>query len=213
MAIKAVLFDFWGTLVENGARSPTRGTLMILRAPIEYKDFITRFEEIFFTQEFPSQEDAFKTVCEAFNVRPYPIVISKLIGLWNKNKLFAKAYPETAEVLQQLKDKGIKLAVVSNTHQGAVEEVLQKLDLAKYFDAVVLSYQHNTLKQHGTLYDIALEQLGISKDEALVVGDSVETDLVGAKEAGIKGVLIDRKGTREYPDKIAALNELDKQLG
>ena len=213
MAIKAVLFDFWGTLAENGTYSPTKGTMSILRLPIDFKEFIVKFEEALFTKSFDSQEDAFKAVCEAFNVEPLPVVISKLIGLWNKNKLFAKPYPETTEVLQKLKDKGIKLAIVSNTHQGSVEEVLEKHDLKKYFDEVVLSYKEGKLKQHGDLYGVALEKLGVSKDEALVIGDSIETDIEGAKAAGVKGFLIDRRGRREYPDKIASLTEIENHLG
>jgi 2-haloalkanoic acid dehalogenase type II len=212
MAIKAILFDFWGTLAENGAYSPTRGTLKILRIPMEYTEFIVKFENVFFTKTYPSQEDAFNALCEEFRVRPIPIVISKLIGLWNKNKLFAQPYPETAEVLQALKDKGLKLAIVSNTQKDAVEEVMAKHDLAKYFDAVVLSYQHGKLKQDGELYEIALKELKVKKTEALIVGDSVETDLAGAKAAGVKGVLIDRKNKREYPEKIMSLTEIEGML-
>jgi HAD superfamily hydrolase (TIGR01662 family) len=212
MAIKAILFDFWGTLAENGTYSPTKGTLRILRVPMGYKEFIVKFEDAFFTKSYPTQEDGFMAVCDAFRVRPLPIVISKLIGLWNKNKLFAKPYPDTVETLMMLKEKGIKLAIVSNTQKGAVEEVLEKHDLKKYFDAIVLSYQHGLLKQHGKLYEVALKELGVKKDEALVVGDSIETDLEGAKAAGIKGILLDRKGRREYPDKIAGLMDVEKFL-
>ncbi|HSU72493.1 MAG TPA: HAD family hydrolase [Candidatus Binatia bacterium] len=212
MAIKAVLFDFWGTLAENGTYSPTKGTLRILRIPIDYKEFIVRFENAFFTKSYPTQEDAFRAVCDEFRVRPLPIVLSKMVGLWNKNKLFARPYPETVEALASLKERGLKLAVVSNTQKGAVEDVIAKHNLKQYFDAVVLSCEHGVLKQEGKLYDIALEQLGVSKDEAIVVGDSIETDLEGAKAAGIKGILIDRKGRREYPDKIATLNEVENFL-
>ncbi len=209
---KAILFDFWGTLADNGTRGPTKGTLQILRIPMEYKDFITKFESVFFTQAYPTQEEAFKAVCDAFGVRPYPIVISKLIGLWNKNKLFAKTYPDTVEVLEHLKSHGYKLAIVSNTQQGAVEDVMEKLDLAKHFDAIVLSYEHGVLKQDGELYEIALKELGVDKQDAIVVGDSIETDMEGAKAAGIKAVLIDRRNVREYPEKILALTELEAKL-
>lgn len=212
MAIKAILFDFWGTLAENGTYSPTKGTLRILRIPIDYKEFIVRFEEAFFTKSYPTQEDAFKAVCDEFRVRPLPIVLSKMVGLWNKNKLFAKPYPDTVETLIALKEKGYKLAIVSNTQKGAVEDVIAKHNLKQYFDAVVLSYEHHMLKQDGKLYHVALEKLGVKPSEAIVVGDSIETDLEGAKAAGIKGVLIDRRGTRDYPDKILKLNEVENFL-
>lgn len=212
MTTKAILFDFWGTLVENGARNPTKGTLFILRIPNDYKDFIVPFEEIFFAKDYPTQEEAFHAVCAHFNVKPYPIVISKLVGLWNKNKLFAKPYEDTVETLQALKDKGIKLAIVSNANKGAVEDVIAKHNLAEYFDAVIISYQHGMLKQGGELYDIALKQLGVAKKDTLVIGDSIETDMAGAEKAGIKAILIDRRGTREYADKIAALKEIESKL-
>ena len=210
--VKAILFDFWGTLAENGARNPTKGTLFILRIQQEYKDFIVPFEEIFFAKDYATQAEAFTAVCEHFGVRPLPIVISKLVGLWNKNKLFAIPYPDTKETLQMLKDKGIKLAIVSNANKGAVEDVIAKHDLAGYFDAVVISYQHGVLKQDGELYKIALKELKVPVKDALVVGDSLETDIKGADAAGIKAVLVDRRNTREYANKIAELKEIEKFL-
>jgi HAD superfamily hydrolase (TIGR01662 family) len=212
MATKAILFDFWGTLVENGERSPTRKTLSILRIPMEFTEFIVKFEDIFFVKSFESQEDAFKQVCDAFGVRPLPIVISKLVGLWNKNKLFAKPYDSTVPVLTALKEKGIKLAIVTNTNQNAVEEVIEKHGLGDLFDTVVLSYEHGTLKQEGELYEIALKQLEVSKEDALIIGDSIATDMVGAEKLGIKRLLVDRRDMREYENKIKELTEIENHL-
>ena len=59
---------------------------------------------------------------------------------------------------------------------------------------------------------ISNDILKIKEKDAIMVGDSVESDIAGAKNAGIKAVLIDRRDRREFEDKILSLKELDKFL-
>ncbi|MEM4369048.1 MAG: HAD family hydrolase, partial [Candidatus Woesearchaeota archaeon] len=94
----------------------------------------------------------------------------------------------------------------------SIEPLLERFDLAKYFDAMHLSWQTGFLKTNPKSFEILLRQLGVSKDETLMVGDSLETDIEGARKAGIRAILIDRKGKRDYPNKIGNLNELMRFL-
>ncbi|MBI4148165.1 HAD family hydrolase [Candidatus Woesearchaeota archaeon] len=203
--IKAIIFDFWGTVVENGTYSPLRQSYSILRPRMPFNNFVPIFEQAFMTQEFKEQADGFKAVCEALDVPAKPFVIDKLIGTWNKNRVFAKLFPETIEVLETLKKKH-KLVLVSNC-DNFTTQVIEKFELGKYFDAIVLSYKEGKLKTEG-LFDCAVEELGVKKTDILVVGDSLETDVAGAEKAGLKAVLVDRKGRREHPQKIPTLKEL-----
>ena len=207
--VKGVLFDFWGTLVENGTYSPLKQSFAILRLRMPFGEFAEQFERVLMTKHYEDQATAFTEVCNAFNVRPIPIVIEKLIGVWNKNRLLAKVYPETIDTLKALKAKKIKLAIVSNAPHGNVEEAIEKFGMKDLFDAVIVSHEEGKLKTEG-LFDIALKKLKIKKDSAIVVGDSLETDIKGADAAGIKGYLIDRRGKREYVNKIASLTDVLK---
>jgi len=209
---KAILFDFWGTLVENGTYSPLRQTYNILRARMKFSDFVIKTEKVLMTKPYEDQTTAFTEVCKALNIIPKQFIIDKLIGIWNKNKLLAKLYPDTIPVLEELKKQGYKLAIVSNSPNNNVEPVMEKFELGKYFDEIILSWETGTLKTDKEMFELALKKLKVKKEDAIMVGDSIPTDIEGAKNAGIKPILIDRRGTREYEDKIADLTELSKIL-
>lgn len=210
--VKAVLFDFWGTLVNNGTYSPIRQTYRILRLRMRFGEFVERFERVLMTKPYEDQIKGFQEVCKEFNIEPKPEIIDRLVGVWNKNKLLARLYPETIEVLEKLKQKKLKLAIISNTHSFSTEPVIEKFDLAKYFDAIVLSYQHGFLKTDRELFEIALKKLRVKKADALMVGDSIQTDIQGAENAGLKAILVDRTGRREFPNSIKNLTELIEKV-
>jgi putative hydrolase of the HAD superfamily len=210
--VKAVLFDFWGTLVNNGTYSPIRQTFKILRLRMQFGEYVERLERSLMTKPFKDQVEGFKAVCEEFNVEPEPEVIDRLVGVWNKNKLLASIYPETIEVLEKLKQKKLKLAIISNTHAFSIESVIEKFDLAKYFDVIVLSYEHGFLKTDKELFDIVFKKLKIKPKDAVMVGDSIQTDIKGAENAGIKPILVDRMDRREFPNKITTLSELPEMI-
>jgi HAD superfamily hydrolase (TIGR01549 family) len=151
-------------------------------------------------------------VFEAFHLDPKPFLIDRLIGVWNKNKLLAKPYDDTIEMLEQFKKEGYKLALVSNCPNDSVEPVLEKFDMAKYFDVIAFSWESGKLKTDKAMFEGVLKKLKVKKEDALVVGDSIPTDLEGAKNAGINAILLDRKGKREWPEKIRDLHELKAML-
>lgn len=208
--VKAIFFDFWGTLVENGTYSPLKQSYNILRLRMPYGEYVERFEQALMTQQYEDQATGFEAVCQEFNIEPKPIIIDKLIGVWNKNKLLAKPYPETIETLKQLKEKH-KLAIVSNAPYDSVHEILEKFNMTELFDEVFVSAHEGTLKTH-KLFDVALKKLGLTKTDVVMVGDSIESDIRGAEAAGIKAFLIDRKDRREYKNKITSLEQLEGAL-
>jgi len=210
---KLVIFDFWGTLVENGIfPSPVRQVKYILRIEEPFSEYIVKFEEIFMLKKYDDLYSAFRAVCEAFTKNPEQFILDRLVGMWNKHKLLARPFRETIALLERLKKEGYKIALISNTDCFTTDEVLDKYDLRKYFDDIVLSYKVNMLKTNPKMYEMILKKLKVDKSDALVVGDSIETDMNGAKDAGIKAVLVDRRGRREFSPKISNLEELDNFL-
>ncbi len=210
--IKAVLFDFWGTLAENGTYSPLRQTYEMFRLRIPFGNFVTSFEQVVMTKKYEDKTEAFTKALDLLHRTPRGDQLDKLIGLWNKNVLLATLYPDTIETLEELKKKGIKIAVLANTPSFTGHDILQKFDLEKYFDAVMLSYEQEMLKTDPAFFKKTLKKLGVKKEEALMVGDSLPTDIKGAEAAGIKAVLLDRKNNREHPEKILNLKQVMKYL-
>ncbi len=209
---KAVLFDFWGTLVQQGAYSPLKQTYKFMRPRMVFGDFVEKFERVAMTKPYDDQAQMFKDAFDAFGLRAPDWVIEKLIGVWNKNKLLARLYPDTMQALEMLKSKGIKIAIVSNTPKLSVDGLLEKFGFDKLFDAVCFSYEVGVLKTDTEMFDLALGKLGVSREDAVMVGDSIETDIAGAEKAGVMAVLVDRKGTRDYKNKAKDLMEIEKFL-
>jgi len=205
--VKVVFFDFWGTLVENGTYSPLRQTYKMLRVRMPFGKFAEQFEKAFMTKSFGDSAAAFKAACEALDVECKPFILDKLIGMWNKNRLLAELYPDTIDTLKALKEKGYKIALVSNAPENNVEPLLERFEMTEFFDEVFLSYEHGVLKTGG-LFDIALKKMKLKPGDVISCGDSIDTDIKGAEAAGITAVLIDRKERREHTLKIKALVEL-----
>jgi HAD superfamily hydrolase (TIGR01549 family) len=213
MAIKAILFDFWGTLVENGVRSPSKEVKFILRLrDMDFSEFIIKFEEAFMTKKFPSLKEGFEEVLNTFNLRVPDFVVEKLIGMWNKNTILAMPYDEIEGALASLK-KDYKLVLVSNTDQFSINSVLEKYELKQYFDEIFMSCDTGLLKSNPAMFEQILTKLKLKKTEVVMVGDSLESDMKAAENAGIKSILVDRRNSREYETKISTLSELKEKLG
>jgi putative hydrolase of the HAD superfamily len=105
-----------------------------------------------------------------------------------------QVYPDVEPVLSGLRAKGLKLGIVSNGLSEDLEHVLEKLRLKKWFDVVVGIDSCNRAKPAKEIFIYALDKLGVQPDEALFIGDSVETDYKGALNIGIKSFIIDREG-------------------
>lgn len=207
--IKAILFDLQGTLIENGVfPSPIKQVKFSLRIEDAFDEYILKFEDIFMTKKYDSLTEAFVEVSNQFKLNTPEFIIQRLVGLWNKNKLLSKPFPDTIETLENLKGK-YKLILVANIDCFS-KDIIEKFKLNDYFDEISLSCDTGMLKTDPEFFLTPLKKLNIDPSEALMVGDSMESDIAGAKSAGIKAILIDRRNSREYPDKIISLNELEK---
>jgi FMN phosphatase YigB (HAD superfamily) len=195
--------------VENVTYSPLKQIYSILRVRMPFGQFAEQFEKVLMTKSYEDQTTAFVEVCKAFNVNPIPIVIEKLIGVWNKNRLLAKIYPDTVDTLKALKEKKIKLALISNAQNNNVEPVLERFGIQDLFDGIFISYNEGKLKTDG-LFEVAMKKLKLKKGDVISIGDSIETDIKGAEAVGIKAYLLDRKGRREFANKIQSLTEILK---
>lgn len=127
----------------------------------------------------------------------------------------ATVVPEAAETLAALAEKGLKLAVVSNTFLPA--SVLDRhLDIVSLGDLIgtrIYSSEVGYRKPNPKIFQLALQQSGLQAREVLFVGDSPKADILGAHRTGMTTVLRNlprrRKKTRVAPDHhLADMTEL-----
>lgn len=127
--------------------------------------------------------------------------------------LWSKVFPETSPCLEALRAQGYFLGVISNSN-GTIDEQLERVGLAPYFDAILDSGRVGVEKPHPEIFRLGLARARVPASEALFVGDSCATDIGGAQLAGLRGVLLDRVDA--YPaaevPRISALGELAQVL-
>ena len=118
--------------------------------------------------------------------------------------------PDTvAPALQALVDLQLRLAIVSNAN-GTLCEHLDRIGIGRYAHCVLDSHEHGVEKPHPRLFRIALERTGASPDATIHVGDLYHIDVLGARAAGIRGVLLDEHGLYDGVDcpRVRSLDEL-----
>ncbi len=210
--IKAIIFDLWGTILENGVYpSPTKQTKKILGLfDMPYPEFVIRFERAFMTTKYDNIKEGLQRVFEEFNVSPNEYNrVDRLVGLWNKAKIMSNLYPETLATLEELK-KDYKLILLSNL-PSTQEDILDRFGFKKYFDEIAVSYEIGCIKSEGGFEKI-MEKTGFTPDELVMIGDSMDSDIESAKKQGIIGILIDRRNVREHDLKIKDLGEIRKTI-
>jgi putative hydrolase of the HAD superfamily len=121
-----------------------------------------------------------------------------------------RPYPEVPDVLAALRARGVRLVVLSNW-DVSLHEQLAATGLGPLLDGAVSSAEVGVGKPHRDIYVRALEVAGVEAREALMVGDSPDTDIAGALALDIGAVLVDRWGVAQAPPgarRIASLAEL-----
>ncbi len=104
-----------------------------------------------------------------------------------------RLFEETHSVLEHFKKKGYIIGMISNWDRRLIG-LCDALDIKKYFDFMLISALYGKAKPHQDIFGEALRLAGVSPEEALHVGDSLEDDVQGARKAGIRALWLNRHG-------------------
>jgi putative hydrolase of the HAD superfamily len=104
-----------------------------------------------------------------------------------------RVFPDAVPALRALRDRGVRLVVVSNW-DWSLPEWVERVGLTPLLDGVVSSAAAGVAKPAPEIFRAALELAGAAPEEALHVGDSMASDVDGAYAAGVRPVLIARAG-------------------
>jgi len=126
--------------------------------------------------------------------------------------------PDCHEALTRLKDMGLYLAAVSNADENQLLPLVQRGQLDRWLTHWTSSEAARSCKPDRRFFDVALQRSGLSANQVLFVGDSLEQDIQGAHAAGMTTVLISEidgpapmhvgRETPEPDFKITGLNEI-----
>jgi putative hydrolase of the HAD superfamily len=123
-------------------------------------------------------------------------------GRWAHSHHF-ELYDDALPVLTDMRRRGLLIGLLSNSSRDLDEFVAHhRLDV----DAVLTSHAHGKTKPHETIFRAMLERLDVEPAEAVMVGDTLDDDIEGAKAVGMRAVLVDREG--RYPELEHSLDDL-----
>lgn len=124
-----------------------------------------------------------------------------------------KTYPEVPKVLDELKQRGFRLIIVTNARREFVELELRKAEIENYFDRVFSSTSDfGMVKKTVNLYQRICSILEISPQEMIHIGDDRNFDFDVPRRLGIIAFHLDRTGKHKGEFVIHSLEELNKKL-
>ncbi|MBD8522794.1 pyrophosphatase PpaX [Lysinibacillus sp. FSL R7-0073] len=177
MAVKALLFDFDGTLLNtNELIIQTFMHVLNERFPGQFspKDclkFIGPSLKQTFNDIAPGEEEALIAKYRAWNIEHHDELVSQ--------------YPDVVSTLEQLKAQGILLAIVSTKRNDTIDRGLSILGAAHLFDVRIGTDDVKNVKPDPEPVLLALERLGIDKDDAIMIGDNSH-DIEAGHRAGVR---------------------------
>ena len=156
-----------------------------------------------------SFEDSIREICQRcdrpVDEKTLSAVTEKRIK--TKSACFECIDPDVFTLLGQIKNYGLKTAIVSNCSSEEVK-VLKQSVLFQYFDEAVLSYEVNMQKPYPEIYEEAAKRLGVGLEECIFVGDGGSSELDGARNVGMKAVQA-KWYTNQFPEKRENIKDFD----
>ena len=120
-----------------------------------------------------------------------PELITGILSKWQKSNYKMVLFDDVMPALTHLKELGLILGLISNVDRD-ITPLCEELGLSTLLQVVVTSQEVGFNKPQPEIFQEALKQAEVNPSEAIYVGDQYQIDVVGADEAGMRGVLLDR---------------------
>jgi HAD superfamily hydrolase (TIGR01549 family) len=233
--IQAVLFDLGDTILNFGQVSTTKAFLAGARLshaflqerhqpaawfPWYFARNLLRLRIKYFVSDFTHRDFNSLDVLQAVGARQGVVLTpdqwEEFAWRWYEPlSRCAQVEPDLRQTLAALRDRGLKLAIVSNTFvsRASLEKHLGQLSLLEFFPVQLYSYEYHFRKPSTELLRIAADKVGVGLASSVFVGDRIDNDIVPALASGMHAVLKDAytnagKATPSGAHKIRLLSEL-----
>lgn len=200
MRFEVLFIDFYGTIADgdrHAVESTCGGIVRDFNLPMSAAEFAERWGRVFFATADTSNHHQFRRLydCEIISLEqmfrdfgidadPAPYV-AQLLKYWRNPPLHGEAKRALSRV-------SVPVCCVSNVDEHDLGQAAHAHGLK--FDHVVTSERARSYKPDATIFELALDEMGVPPDRAVHVGDSLHSDVAGAQAVGIYAVWIHRDG-------------------
>lgn len=162
------------TAIEREHREKAVRTSLYVKPEIQIEEV---FHEVFAANGYEISEEQTTYLCECF----------RRISL-----IYMCLFPDTLACLEGLKKAGKKIYLLSNAQRSFTWQELEMTGLISYFDGILISSDEGCMKPDPAFYNICCERYQLDKEQCVMVGNELKSDMAGAKSAGIDGFYINR---------------------
>ncbi|KAM6997379.1 N-acylneuraminate-9-phosphatase [Tautogolabrus adspersus] len=215
--VKAVLFDLDNTLIETSqaGKEALRQTSDLLKSTLALDEttisnICDKFKQKLFQESFaPSAGGSIDEVCvghweesiqEAVGSCSSPSLPAQCYYLWKNSRLQAlHLSPEICDLLKQLRRR-YKLLLLTNGETQTQREKVEAVGCEEFFDAIVIGGEHAEQKPFVSIFTLCFNMLEVEAQDCVMVGDSLDTDIEGGFNAGVRATVWISKAGGSVPD-------------
>jgi 2-haloalkanoic acid dehalogenase type II len=218
--IKAVVFDLYGTLVagmlDDKGEDLDEELSRILRQArheVYYQEVEAARHMVFFI-DYPrgradTPQEFYAKVLERLEIPFEPELVDKLARKATELER-VRLYEDAVSTVKALKSQGIKTAVLTTVPSWLFRHVLDDSDVK--IDFICTAKEAKAVKPNPQIYHIVLHKIGVKPNEALMVGDTPEIDIIPPKKLGMKTALLCRKGKKTVKEADYIITSLRQLL-
>lgn len=212
-AIKTVFFDLGYTLInfDGDFNREVKESYRVLatalrkaRLPISAQDFAQRFSDVMGEYNRSRDIDLIERPVEQFLrqvlieqsviQQPPEIIQNALEEMYRFTEKFWQLEPDALDTLEQLRAAEYRLGLITNAASADnANRLIDQCKLRPYFEIILISAVEKIRKPDVRIFQQALEKMSLDADEAVMVGDTLSADILGAKSAGLHAVWLSRR--------------------
>lgn len=189
----------WDSVIERADQALAK-TLRDYNIRVDAKRFRRRLHEYYEKRDKDLQETTYHFVLRELLKElghaevPESVLRSALDAMYAVTQSNWQIESDAVETLRQLKSNQCRLGIFSNAGDDKdVQQLIETFGIREYFDFVLTSAACFYRKPHPRAFEIALAQWNVTPREAVMIGDSLEADILGAKQVGMTAIWITRR--------------------
>ena len=188
--IRAVIFDMFETLITHYQSPLYFGVHMAKNAGIPEEKFLALWKPPDTSRTIGEMtlEEVLERIFrenQCYSEKLLKEITEKRVAA--KRECFRHLHSEILPMLSGIKEKGVSIGLISNCFSEEVG-VIRQSELFPYFDAVYLSYEQGIMKPNREIFKRCMDELSVTPEECLYVGDGGSFELEAASELGMTAV-------------------------